>query len=185
MMGMVVPWLFLLLITRLDAHFRDTELSVLKEAVIDETAHIATAAIALVGFVSRVGISMALGALIGSTAIDADHLPAMAGSLILTEGTNRPYTHSLLSVLLAVSLGLVLPLSLQRFMWGVAVGLMSHLLRDMATGGVPLFWPLALASVTVPYSLYLAALGCCAFCASMREAAVIARGFSGSHRRSN
>ncbi len=185
MMGMIAPWMFLLLVTGLDAHVRDTELSVLKEAVVDETAHIATAVIALAGFVPRVAGSMAFGAVIGSTAIDVDHLPAMAGSLILTEGTTRPYTHSLLSVLLAVFLGLVLPSSLQRFMWGVVVGLISHLLRDMATGGVPLFWPLAMASITIPYHLYLATLIAGAFCAAMKEAAPVASRFIGSHRLPN
>lgn len=155
---MIAPLLLLPVVVGLDASFRGAELPLFKEAVVDETAHVATALIAVICFFPQAGIRMVVGAVLGSTAIDLDHLPAMAGSLILTAGTNRPYTHSMTTVVLVTFLGFALPSLLRPFVWGVTFGVLSHLLRDMATGGVPLFWPLATFRVVVPYHLYFVVL---------------------------
>jgi hypothetical protein len=40
----------------------------------------------------------------------------------------------------------------------VACGLLSHLFRDLATGVMPLFWPLTSVQLSIPHSLYEAAV---------------------------
>ena len=37
-------------------------------------------------------------------------------------------------------------------------GVATHLLRDLATGGVPLWWPVSPRRVAAPYALYAALL---------------------------
>lgn len=175
MLVMIASWLLLFMIVGLDASFRGAELPLLKEAVVDETAHVATALLAVICFRPQAEIRIVVGAVLGSTAIDLDHLPAMAGSLILTAGTNRPYTHSLITVVLVTFLGITLPSPLRPFIWGVNLGVLSHLLRDMATGGVPLFWPLDTSRVVVPYHLYLIALVAAACMTMLRETVSVAR----------
>ncbi|MER3436598.1 MAG: hypothetical protein C4346_02680, partial [Chloroflexota bacterium] len=137
----VTPFLLLFLVIGIDARYRHADLPVIKEAVVDETAHLATALLVLLGVAPRMSLLRLSGTVIGGTAIDVDHLPAMAGSLVLTEGTNRPYTHSFLTVVLLIILGVALPAWIREFAWGASLGVASHLLRDMATGGVPLLWP--------------------------------------------
>lgn len=164
----VAPFFLLFLVIGIDARFRHTELPVIKEAVVDETAHLATALIVLLCIAPRSNLFRLSGTVIGGTAIDVDHLPAMAGSLVLTDGTNRPYTHSALTAVLLILLGAILPAWLREVTWGASLGVASHLLRDMATGGVPLLWPLQLASFTVPYSAYVVTLAAGACIAAIR-----------------
>ncbi len=164
----VAPFFLLLVIIGIDARYRHAELPVFKEAVIDETAHLATALIALLCIAPRLRPLRLSGTVIGGTAIDVDHLPAMAGSLVLTNGTNRPYTHSALTAVILILLVVVLPTWLRDVTWGASLGVASHLLRDMATGGVPLLWPLDFASFTISYSVYVAILAAGACLASVR-----------------
>jgi inner membrane protein len=164
----VAPFSLLLLIIGIDARYRHAEMLVIKEAVIDETAHLATALIVLFCIAPRLSLLRLSGTVIGGTAIDLDHLPALAGSLVLTDGTNRPYTHSALTAVLLILLGVILPAWLREGVWGAALGVTSHVFRDMATGGVPLLWPLELTSYTVPYSVYIVTLAVGACFATVR-----------------
>jgi membrane-bound metal-dependent hydrolase YbcI (DUF457 family) len=112
-------------------------------------------ALALIADVSR---RFAVGALVGGVLIDLDHIPQYLGTEFLTRGTPRPYTHSLLMVVVVGVLAWRGPGRWLLFMRGAALGLVVHLIRDMAepgqNGGVSLFWPLSDWGVRVPYVLY-------------------------------
>jgi inner membrane protein len=100
-------------------------------------------------------------AVIASVVIDADHIPQRLGSYILTAGTARPVTHSLATIVVLMLLSL--PRSRWRpLMVGAAIGVASHLWRDLAEprgAGVPLLWPLSDETITTPALLYLASIG--------------------------
>src|SRR4051812_12458383 len=62
--------------------------------LIDEPAHLATCAVALIVLAligNRPTRTFAVAALIASVAIDLDHLPQHLGFGFLTSGTSRPY----------------------------------------------------------------------------------------------
>lgn len=129
--------------------------------LIDEPAHLATGAIALIAL-ALVGRpptrTFAVAALIASVAIDLDHLPQHLGFDFLTAGTSRPYLHCALAVLVPLLAAIVIP-RLRPLLLGVAFGFAAHLARDLVTGpGVPLALPLSEASVRLPYFLYAGAL---------------------------
>src|SRR2546423_15190242 len=73
--------------------------------------------------------------------------------------TYRPYGHTLLVVL---SLGALSLLWRRRSagtaLLAAAVGVTLHLVRDVATGGAALLWPITSATITYPHWLYLAGL---------------------------
>jgi membrane-bound metal-dependent hydrolase YbcI (DUF457 family) len=100
--------------------------------------------LALVADVSRV---FAVGALVGGVLIDLDHAPQYLGTEFLTRGTPRPYTHSLLMLAAVGFVAWRASGRLAVFMSGAALGLASHLIRDMAepgqNGGVALLWPVS------------------------------------------
>jgi membrane-bound metal-dependent hydrolase YbcI (DUF457 family) len=127
------------------------------DGLTDWAAHAATVilVLALIADVSRM---FALGALAGGVLIDIDHVPQYLGTDFLTMGTPRPYTHSLLMVLVVVLIAWQASGQLRVFMSGAALGLASHLIRDMAepgqNGGVSLFWPSSDRGVTIPYAVY-------------------------------
>jgi inner membrane protein len=158
----------------------DTALALLPEplvvlALLDWTAHVATALVALAALRRRLPAPFVVATLLGASLIDLDHLPAQLGSSWLTAGTPRPYTHSLATVAvlgLAAAVAATIAArgrsargaraSARRarpVLAGLAFGVLAHLLRDLGTGpGVPLLWPLTRHAVAVPYSAYLAAV---------------------------
>jgi len=122
--------------------------------VLDESAHAATALILLKA--ARLdGISLALAAVAGAVLIDIDHVPMEVGVSVITRGTNRPYSHSLLTIGAVLIAAGISGSRSRRLLLVVAFGIATHLLRDMATGGVPLFWPLLAARTTIDYRAYL------------------------------
>lgn len=121
--------------------------------LLDWIGHAATGVVLIAAL--RPSPRMAIGILLGSLLIDLDHLPAHFGSDILTAGTPRPYTHSLLA--LAVVLAAA-RLRRSEVLLGAAIGLAGHLVRDLAGGDVVLLWPLTDAEQSVPFALYVAAL---------------------------
>ncbi|MGB7588905.1 MAG: metal-dependent hydrolase [Solirubrobacterales bacterium] len=131
---------------------------------LDEPAHLATCAIALLVMValtgSRLSSRFVLAALIASVAIDVDHIPAYLGWQGLTGALPRPYPHSLLVVAILFGLGWASKnRDTRQISLGLAFGVSAHLLRDLATGpGVPLAWPLSNDVFTMPYALFAGGL---------------------------
>jgi hypothetical protein len=126
---------------------------------LDETAHLLTGALmlaALRGFPDR---SFAVGLLAMSVLIDLDHVPGRLGYEFLTRGTDRPYTHSLLTIALIA----IVALAWQRrrsLLLGAMVGIAAHFARDLSESrsGVPLLWPWSRHSYTLPHWTYLTAM---------------------------
>jgi inner membrane protein len=127
-------------------------------ALLDELAHVATALLFLRALWPRSVPPFVLSTVLGSVLLDLDHVPgAIARHGDLT-GLGRPDSHSLLTILLAICIARWLPVKWWPYPLGVAFGFATHLTRDIATGSVPLFWPLALHDVHLPYAAYAAAL---------------------------
>lgn len=150
------------LILFIDRWLRGGTHALLATGLADETAHLSTVAIVLLAFPAIRNIPLVMGCLIGSVAIDVDHLPLILGSSVLTESTHRPLTHSLLALGIVLIVTTALGGFWQPFSVGFAVGLAAHFVRDMATStaGVPLLWPASDTGFLLAYPLYLAALVC-------------------------
>jgi inner membrane protein len=123
---------------------------------LDETAHLLTALIVLWALGRRACDRFLIPALVASVAIDLDHVPGQLGHYFLTRGTSRPYTHSLLSVVVVLAVS-VLWRSRRDVMLGIAIGLAIHFWRDMAEGdaGVALLWPFSDHSFRLAHAVYL------------------------------
>ena len=128
----------------------------------DEAAHFVTALLLLHGLPSKLRAKVILPALIASVAVDLDHIPEYLGYGFFTEGTPRPYAHSLLTPV--VLLGLALGLQRHRKLFvGLALGTALHFFRDLAEGngaGVSLLWPLSKHSYSYPHGTFLALMAC-------------------------
>ena len=148
----------LALIIGLDTFLHRRAPSRLITGIVDESAHLLTASILVAALPLPRDERFLRGALAGAVLIDLDHLPGEVGSALLTRGAGRPLPHSLPTV--AVLLACALPLSAasRPFFLGAAVGVLTHFLRDMATGGAPLRWPRDKRRVTIPYGAYPALL---------------------------
>jgi hypothetical protein len=139
----------------IDALFRYRPPALAGAAILDLTAHATTVVLFLGAARMRFDRVCFWGGLLGAILIDVDHVPdQFFGWEGLTAGTYRPYPHSLLTVIAIVCLGFWLIGARRRFAFGVAFGLVAHLIRDMATGGVPLWWPLTPRTIAIPYGLY-------------------------------
>jgi membrane-bound metal-dependent hydrolase YbcI (DUF457 family) len=132
--------------------------------LLDEPAHLATCAIALLAAAALTGARpparFVTAALVAGVAIDIDHIPGYLGSHALAGSLPRPYTHSLLLVAVLVVIGWASRRrDVRQVSLGLAFGVSAHLLRDLATGpGVPLVWPLSSGVVAVPYASFAVAL---------------------------
>lgn len=126
-------------------------------AAMDEPAHLATASLVLLMLGSK-NRRFVVATLIATVAIDLDHLPAALGSDVLTAGTPRPYTHSLFGIA-AISLVALALFRRRNVLAGAALGLVVHLMRDLATGsGVVLLWPVNDHALHIDYPVYFSAL---------------------------
>lgn len=139
-------------------------------ALIDVPAHALTALLAIWALVAlrpRWGeFAVWLGALLGGTLIDLDHLPAALGwngiANAISDGTDRPYSHSLLTLALILAAALLVRGARRRAGLAATLGLAVHLLRDLVDGGtVALLWPVTKHSFTLPYDDYAAWLLLC------------------------
>jgi membrane-bound metal-dependent hydrolase YbcI (DUF457 family) len=139
------------------------------EGLLDELAHVATALALLAPLAPHAGRAATLGALAGAVLLDADHVPGELGLRWLTSGSGRPYPHTIVSALVLVAIGSGDGRRWRRFAWPVAAGLTTHLLRDLATGGVGLFWPLSRRNVRLPYLVYAALLGAAVLAVNRRQ----------------
>ena len=132
--------------------------------LLDEPAHLATAALVLGTVAALRGRPLSrpllLAALAASVLIDVDHVPMdLFGSDVVTEGTRRPYSHSLTTPLVLAAVAGLLPRGRSRLvLTGAALGVLLHLWRDLATGGASLLWPALTTNISTPYGLYAASL---------------------------
>jgi inner membrane protein len=123
--------------------------------MLDEPAHLLTAALLLAATPRRFSPLFTVSALASSILIDLDHIPIYAGWQALIAAAPRPYTHSLATVVAATCLACAVSRRYSPAFWGVAVGVSLHFVRDLATGQVPLFWPVSSAGVVLPYPAYV------------------------------
>ena len=142
-------------------------------ALLDEPGHLATALVILGALVrvrgqapdQRFGWTM----LACSVLIDLDHLPAEFGTDALTNGTPRPYTHALWTVIVltlawavarfsAVRSSRPRPATTELILAGAAWGLSAHFVRDIADAPMSFWWPVTDMAVEVPYWWYALAL---------------------------
>ncbi len=123
------------------------------EALSDGAAHIATAlacAIPASPFVDHRGRFIAIAAA-SAVAIDLDHVVAARSTSLIPCMTmpHRPASHSVLTVS-------AVTYAAERLWPGtptglaLSIGLGSHLLRDLATGGAPLFLPKRIVAIQRP-----------------------------------
>ena len=124
---------------------------------LDETAHLMTTLLILWALGPRICKRFMVPALIASVAIDADHIPGQLGATWLTAGTPRPYTHSLLTIVVVLAIAAVWRRR-RDLVLGIAIGLALHFFRDLAEGdaGVSLLWPVSYHSFQYPHGVYVA-----------------------------
>jgi membrane-bound metal-dependent hydrolase YbcI (DUF457 family) len=152
--------------------------------LMDEPAHLATCVVLLLALLALSGAKPPLrflaAALVSSVAIDLDHIPGYLGSHLLTGSMPRPYTHSLLLVVVLVATAALVRRPDRRQVWlGVAFGVGAHLLRDLATGpGVAFLWPFVIAPIKIPYALYAATLVAAMIACLPRRSLAAARGLA-------
>ncbi len=152
--------------------------------LIDEPAHLATCVVALLAMLALTATKLprrfVVAALVSSVAIDLDHLPGYLGSHLLMGSMPRPYTHSLLLVVVLVVTATLVRRRDQRQIWlGIAFGVAAHLLRDLATGpGVAFLWPLVIAPIKIPYALYAGTLVAAMIACLPRRSLAAARGLA-------
>ncbi len=72
--------------------------------------------------------------LLGAVAIDVDHLPLYLWAALASSPGGRPVTHSLITVLVLLVVVAALSRRLSTAATGVAVGVLLHFVRDVATG---------------------------------------------------
>lgn len=153
-------------------------------ALIDEPAHLMTCALALLAIYAsgrQLPWRFVVAALCASVAIDLDHVPDYLGSHLLTGSMPRPYTHSLLFVVILVALAVAVKRrDRKQILFGVAFGVAAHLARDLATGpGVAFLWPAVIAPIKLPYALYAGGLLTAMIACMPRRALAPARGSLG------
>jgi len=124
----------------------------IKRAILDESAHVATTALALEA--SRPHDRRFLAsAFLAAVMIDVDHVPdAIFGWDALNAGSPRPYTHSLVTIAAVMALGALASPPRRHWFDGLAFGLATHFLRDATdgTGGLPLLWPVSRNGFRLP-----------------------------------
>jgi membrane-bound metal-dependent hydrolase YbcI (DUF457 family) len=126
---------------------------------LDEVTHLLTALLVFWALGSRTRARFLVPALIASVAIDADHIPGRLGVDWLTAGTPRPYTHSLLLIVVVLAIAVVWRRR-RDVLLGVAIGLGIHYWRDMGEGGsgVSLLWPFSYHPFQYPHAAYVAVM---------------------------
>ena len=121
--------------------------SYLLRGLVDEPAHLLTTSIAVLAVIAarggRVAPAFAVAALAAGNLVDADHLPQVLGSDVLTRGTPRPYPHSLAAIALLLVVATAARGRTAVILRGVAFGVAVHLVRDLGTAPVALLWPVS------------------------------------------
>jgi membrane-bound metal-dependent hydrolase YbcI (DUF457 family) len=130
--------------------------------LVDEPAHLATAALVLLALSAaggRLPSAFVGAALLASVAIDLDHLPGYLGWDVIAGSASRPYSHGFVAVLAVFGLSFLARGRYRLILLGVSFGIAAHLLRDSATGpGIAPAWPLEEGVLSIPYAAYVAVL---------------------------
>jgi len=131
--------------------------------VLDEAGHVATAIVMAAAITRGRTGAFIVAVLLAAWAIDIDHVPGeILGWDGLTAGAPRPYTHSLIILLIAGAWALWEQRPHRDVAAGLTFGLLSHFVRDAASGtGLALFWPLTKRPVEIPYPIYVGILAAC------------------------
>lgn len=140
------------------------------QGVFDETDHLLTTVLIVWALGPLFDERHLLAALLASNLIDLDHVPEHLGYYFLTDGTSRPYTHSLTTVAAVLLLALVWR-HRRGTLLAVALGLCSHFWRDLAEpagSSVSIFWPLTDRGYHLNPVFYLASVGVFAACGLAR-----------------
>jgi inner membrane protein len=135
--------------------------SVVPGGPLDELAHGLSTMLVVWALGPRIAGRFLVPALIASVAIDADHIPGRLGANFLTAGTPRPYTHSVLTVVVVFALAaLCRTTARRRILLGMSLGLVIHFWRDLSESGtgVPLLWPFTDAGASLPHWTYVVAM---------------------------
>lgn len=126
---------------------------------LDELAHLLTTLLVFWALGAKACKRFLVPALVASVAIDFDHIPGRLGAEWLTAGTQRPYSHSLLTLVVVI---VIAGLWRRRrdVAVGIVIGLAIHLWRDMGEGGggVSLLWPISDHSFQYPHGVFVAAV---------------------------
>ncbi len=142
--GLTVMW---------QRRWAESESATPRRALFDGLCHIGTALAVALPALPRVdnrwGFIRAV--ICGAVVIDLDHIPAARSTRLerCMSMPQRPASHSLFTVIALASAVEVIRPGRQLGI-GVLLGLISHLLRDLATGGAPLMRPRT--NVTIPAS---------------------------------
>jgi inner membrane protein len=158
----LAPVAALVAICAVDAVLAARSWSVPVTGLLDEPAHLLTAwlvlaALGLAGLGGRPSPVLPW-ALVGSVALDVDHIPLYLWSEPVAAPGSRPVTHSAVTVAVLLLLA-VLRTRARTAALGLAAGVALHLVRDVVSGpGIPLLWPLSPANAELPYAVYLAVL---------------------------
>jgi hypothetical protein len=139
-----------------DAAKRRVPFSLLSTGLLDEVAHLATAALGLLVLACVIDAPRRfyVAALVASVAIDLDHIPVYLG--LLADRVHRPVTHSLATVVV-FAVAAAVSRRHRAVLAGVATGLVLHFARDIAEGspGVRMLWPLQGKVWTASYWWFL------------------------------
>jgi len=139
----VYPILLAMVALAFDAADRRVPFDLISSGLLDEAAHLATAALGLMALACFIDTARRfyVAALIASVAIDLDHIPLYLG--LLPDPNQRPPTHSLATVAV-FAIAAAASRRHRAVLAGVAVGLVLHFVRDIAEGppGVRMLWPL-------------------------------------------
>lgn len=168
-MLLLLPAGALALIAGLDAASGNPDDSLLYVGVLDEPAHFATAWLFLAAFLPQRWSTIWRWALVGSVAIDIDHLPALR-QLLGGGPDSRPVTHSLATVAVLVLAAIVATSRYRAPLWGLALGTVLHFFRDLTDGpGVALLWPYSSTNFALGRGTYLLVLAVVAGIATLRR----------------
>lgn len=143
----------------LDRVYQGAGDAIFPAGALDESCHVLTAVLLVQLLPRRVREYSFWPVIVGSFAIDVDHIPGSLGYDFLTQGTPRPYTHSLLTLAVLVICG-VLWRRRRPLLLGLALGVTLHFFRDLAenSSGVSLLWPFSDHAFSYPHSVYIAAM---------------------------
>ncbi len=143
------------------------------QGVFGETDQLLAVLLLVWALFPRFGWRELVSVLLASVLIDVDHIPGQFGYTWLTDGTPRPYAHSLLAIAVVLVVAMLWRRQ-RRVLLCMALGVSCHLWRDLgepAGSAVSLFWPVSDRGVHLDPVFYLSSVGILAAIALARARA--------------